>query len=49
MDGEQAPAAGIHFPEKGANTRAALQLLRDNGVQIKGLSLVTEQQFAKAV
>jgi len=49
LDGLSAPEAGIHFPEKEANIDAALDLLRDNGVLIKGLLERSESRFAKAV
>jgi len=49
LDGLSAPESGIHFPEKGANIDAALNLLRDNGVLIEGLAARSESRFKKAV
>jgi len=49
LDGLPASGAGIHFPEKGANIDAALDLLSNNGVLIKGLPERSKRHFAKAV
>ncbi|MBU3071297.1 saccharopine dehydrogenase NADP-binding domain-containing protein [Aestuariicella sp. G3-2] len=49
LDGKSAPKAGICYPEKAANISAALQLLLDNGVQIKGLATAGHKLSAQAV
>ena len=37
VDGRKALVAGVHFPEQNTQFSAALSLLRENGVRIKGL------------
>lgn len=39
LDGAAPPVVGIHFPEKNANLDAALKLLRDHDVEIKGIEI----------
>jgi len=49
LDGLPASEPGIHFPEKRPNIDAALSLMRENGVVIKGLPAPSEFRSAKAV